>query len=183
MRFPRLYMLPALAIIGPLSVTPVSAGFFDSLFGTSAPPQAPAPAVAPSPGMTVTISPKSFARPRAEAVRARRVVSKHKAVRQAAAPANLDPSQDAEWFLKDPTLRAGDIVVLEREVLVLNGRGRGPLTRANFTSLDKASAPSDARAMLGPNMPAQSASNTTEPKAVPEFKAASLDTASSSARR
>jgi hypothetical protein len=179
MRFPRLYMLPALAIIGPLSVSPVSAGFFDSLFGNSAPPQAPAAAMAPSPGMTVTISPsKSFARPRAEAVRARRVVSRHKAVRQAAAPANLDPSQDSEWFLKDPTLRAGDIVVLEREVLVLNGRVRGPLTRANFTSLDKASAPSDARAMLGPNMSAQSASNATEPKAVPEFKAASLDTAS-----
>lgn len=176
MRHHGLSILPALAIIGPLSVTPVSAGFFDSLFGTNSAPQGPSPALqAPSPGLAVTISPsKSLNRPRSEAVQARRA-AKQKPVRQVAGrQGGIDPNQDAEWFLHDPTLRPGDIVVLEREVLVLNGRtGRGALSRADFTSLDKASAPSDARALLEPNIRVQQASNGTEIKAG-EIKAASL---------
>jgi hypothetical protein len=172
MRHPRRYILPALAIIGPLSVTPVSAGFFDSLFGA---PRAPEP---PPPSFSVTVSPsQSLHRPRPEAVQARRA-ARQKPVRQAAArQGSIDPGQDSEWFLHDPTLRPGDIVVLDREVLVVNSRpGRAPLTRADFTSLDKGSAPSDARALLGPNIPVQSAANGTESKPAREIKAASLAT-------
>jgi hypothetical protein len=180
MRHYRLSIPLALAIAVPLSAEPVSAGFFDSLFG------APPPAEAPSPGMSVTISPsRSFHRPRPQAVQVRR--AQQKPVRQVAARhGSIDPGQDEQWFLHDPTLKPGDIVVLEREVLVLNSRpGRAQLTRADFTSLDKGSAPSDARALLGPNLSVRSAENETRVKAAPEIKAASLamgpDT--SSARR
>ncbi len=46
---------------------------------------------------------------------------------------NLDPRTDPNWFLKDPTLRRGDIVVTNKGVLVFNGRGN--VTRSDFASL------------------------------------------------
>jgi hypothetical protein len=185
MRYHRFAVLPALLVAAPLSIAPASAGFFDSLFGAAAPAQAP------SPGMNVTISPsaspsRSFHRPRMQAVQARRI-AKPKAVRQLARHGSIDPSEDSQWFLHDSTLRPGDIVVLEREVLMLNNRpARGGPTRADFTSLDKGSAPADAKALLGSTIAMQSAAKEEDSKRAemkapetkaPEIKSASLASA------
>jgi hypothetical protein len=124
--------------------------------------------------LNVTISPsRSLHRPRPQVVQTRRA-AKQKPVREAARHGSIDPSQDGEWFLHDPTLRPGDIVVLERDVLMLNSRsGRGPLKRTDFTSLNKDSGPADARALLGSTIPVQSAANAADTKPH-EIKSASL---------
>lgn len=49
----------------------------------------------------------------------------------------LDPATDANWYLKDPTLRRGDIVVTSKGVLVYNGRRSDELRRTDFASLGK----------------------------------------------
>jgi hypothetical protein len=55
------------------------------------------------------------------------------------APVNaaaLNPATNPNWYLEDPTLKLGDIVVLKGEVLVFEG-GRLPYTRADFSSLSE----------------------------------------------
>lgn len=48
----------------------------------------------------------------------------------------LDPATDPDWYLKDPTLRRGDIVVTASGVMVFQGgRGREENRRAEFTAL------------------------------------------------
>ncbi len=47
----------------------------------------------------------------------------------------LDPSSDPNWYLKDPTLRRGDIVVTARGVMVYQGRDADQLTKADFAAL------------------------------------------------
>lgn len=49
----------------------------------------------------------------------------------------IDPVKRPNWYLEDPTLRRGDIVVLKGQVLVYEGGGRGSATKADFMSLDK----------------------------------------------
>ncbi|NNM72410.1 hypothetical protein [Enterovirga aerilata] len=80
--------------------------------------------------LDVTVRPRRH-QPRRE----RRVIRKEKPVSVPAA--NLDPAKNPNWYLEDPTLRRGDIVVLAGEVLVFEGSGRGPHAREDFTSLDR----------------------------------------------
>jgi hypothetical protein len=48
----------------------------------------------------------------------------------------LDPATDPHWYLKDPTLRRGDIVVTAQGVMVYQGaRGGDDNRRADFTAL------------------------------------------------
>ena len=48
----------------------------------------------------------------------------------------LDPATDPSWYLKDPTLRRGDIVVTATGVMVYQGnRGSDDNRRADFASL------------------------------------------------
>lgn len=47
----------------------------------------------------------------------------------------LDPQQDPDWYLKDPTLRRGDVVVTARGVLVYQGRDSDHLINGDFTAL------------------------------------------------
>jgi hypothetical protein len=47
----------------------------------------------------------------------------------------LDPVSDASWYLRDPTLRRGDIVVTQRGVLVYKGRDSDALHRGDFAEL------------------------------------------------
>jgi hypothetical protein len=64
--------------------------------------------------------------------------------------AQIDPLTDPNWYLNDPTLRRGDIVVLERRVLVYEGRTQnGPHARAEFADLrTSAFVPSDTRKLV-----------------------------------
>lgn len=47
----------------------------------------------------------------------------------------LDPAVDPHWYLKDPTLRRGDIVVTASGVLVYRGRDADSLRPADFVAL------------------------------------------------
>lgn len=47
----------------------------------------------------------------------------------------LDPQTDPYWYLKDPTLRRGDIVVTANGVLVYQGRGNDTTRPADFVAL------------------------------------------------
>lgn len=47
----------------------------------------------------------------------------------------LDPQADKQWYLKDPTLRRGDIVVTAGGVLVYQGRDADATRPADFVAL------------------------------------------------
>jgi len=47
----------------------------------------------------------------------------------------LDPQTDKQWYLKDPTLRRGDIVVTAGGVLVYQGRDADAARPADFVAL------------------------------------------------
>lgn len=47
----------------------------------------------------------------------------------------LDPQADKQWYLKDPTLRRGDIVVTARGVLVYQGRDADAARPVDFVAL------------------------------------------------
>jgi hypothetical protein len=49
----------------------------------------------------------------------------------------IDPVKQPNWYLTDPTLRPGDIVVLPQKVLVYSG-ARGERRLADFADLDRA---------------------------------------------
>ena len=70
-------------------------------------------------------------RPRAPRPRAPEASTKPKAP-----VVQLDPATDPSWYLKDPTLRRGDIVVTANGVMVYQGgRGGDENRRADFASL------------------------------------------------
>lgn len=96
----------AFACVWPEAAT---AGFLDVLFG--APPAPPPPAAEPVRPLEMTVRPpKPAARAKAEA--------EHKAERMTP----IDPVAHPHWYLEDPTLRHGDIVVLPRGAMVYQGR-------------------------------------------------------------
>ena len=47
----------------------------------------------------------------------------------------LDPATEPDWYLRDPTLRRGDIVVTASGVMVYRGRDSDAMRRSDFTSL------------------------------------------------
>lgn len=69
-------------------------------------------------------------RPRAPRPRAPEVSSKPKPP-----VVQLDPATDPQWYLKDPTLRRGDIVVTANGVMVYQGRGNDVNRSEDFTAL------------------------------------------------
>jgi hypothetical protein len=139
-----------------------AAGLFDaigSIFGGDPEP----PRYQPMPGgyygrdeggLGITVHPRRQ-RPRRE----RPIVRKET---PAPAPAaNLDPSSNPNWYLEDPTLKVGDIVVLKGEVLVFQG-GRVPYAREDFTSLAASRLSKEERARVGAmaGLPAEAAART-----------------------
>lgn len=54
--------------------------------------------------------------------------------------ARIDPEKTPDWYLSDPTLRLGDVVVLKGEVLVFQG-GRLPYSRDDFAPLGQSRLP------------------------------------------
>lgn len=99
------------AIIGLGAIAPAQASFLDVLFGRS-----PAPSYRYVPDgdpLNVTVRKKA---PRKKAV-------VHKETPPVLQKSTLDPAKDPHWYLKDHTLRRGDIVVLPNRVLVMRGNG------------------------------------------------------------
>lgn len=98
-----------------------AAGFLDDLtraiFGNPTPPAAIGGPEGPS------IRPKSQ-KPRAVSAKP-------------TAPAvKLDPASDAYWYLRDPTLRKGDIVVTRSGVVVFDGQRASDHASSDFTALE-----------------------------------------------
>jgi hypothetical protein len=108
--------------IGLVPAVPAQAGFLDDLaraFGGARP--AP-PATVP---LEMTVSKPRVQRPRPVA-----------ASSKPAPPAvKLDPASDPHWYLRDPTLRKGDIVVTRTGVAVFDGRGGNQHATADFVAL------------------------------------------------
>jgi hypothetical protein len=47
----------------------------------------------------------------------------------------LDPEADPNWFLRDPTLRRGDIIVTKTGVIVFDGQAKAEHVSGDFTPL------------------------------------------------
>lgn len=98
-----------------------AAGFLDDLtraiFGNPMPPAAigslEGPAIKPKPSKPRPVSTK----PAESAVK-------------------LDPASDAYWYLRDPTLRKGDIVVTRNGVVVFDGQKSSEHASSDFTALE-----------------------------------------------
>lgn len=98
-----------------------AAGFFDDLsraiFGNPTPPASIGPPAAP------TVRPRP---------------SKPRPVnaKPAEPAAKLDPGNDAYWYLRDPTLRKGDIVVTRSGIVVFDGQRSSEHASSAFTALE-----------------------------------------------
>ncbi|WP_332688831.1 hypothetical protein [Bosea sp. (in: a-proteobacteria)] len=117
----------AAAIVLVVAPQAHAAGFLDdlarALFGRPPPP----PAFIMGEPLEMTVKPKRH-RVRAASAHAR-----------PAAPAiKLDPATDPEWYLRDPTLRKGDILVTHSGVVVFEGRASSQHSAADFASLSEA---------------------------------------------
>jgi hypothetical protein len=73
--------------------------------------------------LDVTVTPRP-ARPRAAA-----------SSKPAPPKVKLDPATDPHWYLRDPTLRRGDIVVTAHGVMVYQGRDSDTIRPADFAAL------------------------------------------------
>lgn len=116
-------MTLAIGVIGGLAFASQAqaAGFLDDLtraiFGNPTPPAAignpDGPAIRPKPSKPRPVSTK----PAEPAVK-------------------LDPASDAYWYLRDPTLRKGDIVVTRSGVVVFDGQRSSGHETSDFTALE-----------------------------------------------
>ena len=143
----------ASALVLPLAVAggARAGNLFDaigSIFGGDPQPQTyvqPAPQSYYDEGQPLDVT----VRPRRERKPARRAVARQDKEKSIAVdPAALDPTKNATWYLQDPTLRRGDIVVLKGEVLVFQG-GRLPYSREDFASLETSKLSKDDRERIG----------------------------------
>jgi hypothetical protein len=132
-------------------VSGAQAGFFERLFGIESEPQ-PQQQYYYQPNAGADIDgggePLDFTiRKRAEERAARRERRERAAREASATQTPIDPVKVPDWYLQDPTLKRGDIVVLKGEVLVFRG-GRLPFSRENFASLSESDLPKAERERL-----------------------------------
>lgn len=118
-------MILAIGIAGTIGVamTPQAqaAGFLDDLtraiFGNPTPPAAivvpDGPAIKPKPSKPRQASTKP-----------------------AEPTVKLDPASDSYWYLRDPTLRKGDIVVTRSGIVVFDGQRASDHASSDFTALE-----------------------------------------------
>ncbi len=115
-----------LGLGGGLVAKPAQAGFLDELaramFGRP-PAQVVPDAFIP---LEMTVRPRT-----------RRATAKASAPKPAPPAVKLDPATDPQWYLKDPTLRRGDIVVAKSGVLVFEGGRENRHEAADFVSLER----------------------------------------------
>jgi hypothetical protein len=120
----RRVLTTALAAMIGLAIAPPAqaqaAGFFDDLarafFSRPA-----TPAMTGDP-FEMTVKPKR-SRPRPASAR------------PAEPAARLDPATDAFWYLRDPTLKKGDIIIARSGIVVYRGRGGAEHMPSDFTAL------------------------------------------------
>lgn len=115
------------AVFTALTTSQAQAGLLEMIFGVR---PAPPPARIENP-LEMTIRPrKKLSRPKA------RHVVRQESEKKPVLATPIDPVANPHWYLSDPTLRRGDIVVLPGMVLVFAG-DRGPRRLADFDTLYK----------------------------------------------
>ena len=126
----RLALMATTAVLA-ISTTPRSAdaaGLFDFLFGGFSRPSS---GYDYSPPLGVQVNPYRKSR---RVLGNRPSGSEQKAKLQTA----IDPVKNPQWYLDDPTLRRGDIVVLQGRALVFDG-ARGVRSNGDFTPIQRSS--------------------------------------------
>lgn len=136
-RLPRVAMgLAGAAALGlaATSATPAAA-FLDFLFGR---PQAEPPAPVTNP-LDVSVRPKRADRGhRHKRELGRAEARKAASSRQAAArQRHIDPVRTPDWYLHDPNIKRGDILVLKSGPVVYLGNADGKRSREDFVSLSQ----------------------------------------------
>lgn len=123
----RMVLMMAVASTIGLVASPqaLAAGFFDDLARVVFGGGRPTPPVAIGDPFEMTVKQKRQ-RPRAAEV-----------TKPAEPAVKLDPVKDPYWYLNDPTLRKGDIVVTSRGVVVFDGRSSSQHSPAAFATLDE----------------------------------------------
>ena len=121
-----------LLLAGAATPSVAAGGLFDAigaaLFGQPAPRYAPVELERGPLNVTVSPRRRAAAPPR----RLRALAAKPKPVL-----VKLDPATDPTWYLRDPTLRRGDIIVLKTGVVVFDGAARAEHMADDFTPLGK----------------------------------------------
>lgn len=136
----RVAALVGLAAGGLLVVqaTPASA-FLDFLFGS--PQQAAPPPVSHPLDVRVDPSRRAAARARLNRRKAEKKVAKENGERRPAGRHQvqraIDPVAHPDWYLNDPNIRYGDILILKSGPVVYTGRSRSR-SREDFVSLGQA---------------------------------------------
>lgn len=128
----RAFSLAGLATALSLLAAPANAGFFDDLARAFSGPPQPRQAIEPSNPLYVTVKPQWK---RGARQRTRIPTAEAKSTPPKAPAVKLDPSSDPNWYLKDPTMRRGDIVITDRGVLVFYGRDADDMRRSDFAAL------------------------------------------------
>ncbi|QZO01878.1 hypothetical protein [Chenggangzhangella methanolivorans] len=126
----RTAMTLGLAVaVGLGGVSSANAGLLDFLFGWAKRPPAAPVAAAPHPDLTLSpAKPRRTARAKPKTPRAPVQISPKDMLAR-----TIDPAKNPNWYLEDPTLRRGDILVLSDRVLVFKG---GPIGVAqNYAAL------------------------------------------------
>ncbi|WNJ88142.1 hypothetical protein [Bosea sp. 685] len=106
-----------------LTASQAQAGLLEMLFGV------PAPQRQESAPLEMTIRPTSKPKPKIP-----RVSMESDGESKRYLQVSIDPVSNPDWYLTDPTLRRGDIVVLSNKVLVYAG-GRNTRRLADFDDL------------------------------------------------
>lgn len=115
-------MILVIGVAGSLAFVPQAqaAGFLDDLtraiFGNPAPPA-------------------MIGGPDGPAIRPRASKPRPVNTKPAEPTVKLDPASDAYWYLRDPTLRKGDIVVTRSGVVVFDGQRSSGHETSDFTAL------------------------------------------------
>lgn len=142
--FRRVRTLLAALTLSAASILPAGGASAEGLFGflsgfgqpaQAAPPPALYPAY-PSGPMELRVRPRRVVQ-RPAAPRRSSVASRDAVLRQKEAYARLDPATNPDWYLQDPTLRRGDIVVLKTGIMVFEGQREPAHVAADFRPLDQ----------------------------------------------
>lgn len=123
------------AIVGASSQSQ-AAGLLEFLFGggqRQAPQYYAPPAYGAAP-LDVRVSPRKRAKARSTTTAAKVRPGRERKI----VNTSIDPRLHPNWYLEDPTLRRGDIVVLPAGVMVYKG-GPRPQTREDFAKLSETS--------------------------------------------
>ena len=148
----EMFRAAALALVGIAILCPETAraGFFEELFGGA---EVQERQVTPAEPFQVIVRPSRRFKPSREPARrlARPKATKPARVVQKSRPHDvvIDPVKDPQWFLHDPTLRAGDVVVLDDRVMVYAAKSaRPPRTDRDFVSLSRSRLPARMRQLI-----------------------------------